>query len=164
MRPRGEPPKRRTVRATISGLAVAHSGMRPPDVKRTKGNGAALSIETFGGNWIIIALMLTAAFLMGMTLLILNWIVAPSKPSWMKAAPYESGIPNVTPVQPRYTARFYVVAMLFVIFDIEAIFLFPWAVLFDSLGLFGFVEMLVFIALLFVGYIYAWRKGALEWV
>ncbi|MCC7024964.1 MAG: NADH-quinone oxidoreductase subunit A [Thermomicrobiales bacterium] len=108
--------------------------------------------------------MLAAAFAMGMALLILNWIVAPSKPSWIKAAPYESGIPNVTPVQPSYTARFYVVAMLFVIFDIEAIFLFPWAVLFDDLGLFGFVEMLVFIALLFVGYIYAWRKGALEWV
>ena len=90
--------------------------------------------------------------------------MAPSKPSWIKAAPYESGIPNVTPVQPRYTPRFYIIAMLFVIFDIEAIFMFPWAVLFDELGLYGFVEMLVFIALLFVGYIYAWRKGALEWV
>jgi NADH-quinone oxidoreductase subunit A len=67
-------------------------------------------------------------------------------------------------VQPRYTARFYIVAMLFVIFDIEAIFMFPWAVLFTQLGLYGFVEMVVFIALLFVGYIYAWRKGALEWV
>jgi NADH-quinone oxidoreductase subunit A len=73
-------------------------------------------------------------------------------------------MPNVTPVQARYTARFYIVAMLFVIFDIEAIFLFPWAVLFTQLGLYGFVEMVVFIALLFVGYIYAWRKGALEWV
>ena len=109
-------------------------------------------------------MMLTAAFAMGMTLLILNWIVAPQKPSWMKAAPYERGLPDVTPVQPRYTARFYIVAMLFVIFDIEAIFLFPWAVLFTQLGLYGFVEMLVFIALLFVGYVYAWRKGALEWV
>ena len=82
----------------------------------------------------------------------------------MKAAPYESGIPNVTPVKPRYTPRFYIVAMLFVIFDIEAIFIFPWAVLFMQLGLYGFVEMVVFIALLFVGYIYAWKKGALEWV
>lgn len=123
-----------------------------------------MNIETAGGNWVIIALMVTAAFGMGMTLLILNWVVAPSKPSWMKAAPYESGLPNVTPVQPRYTARFYVVAMLFVIFDIEAIFLFPWAVLFSQLGLFGFVEMLIFVALLFIIYIYAWRKGALEWV
>jgi NADH-quinone oxidoreductase subunit A len=73
-------------------------------------------------------------------------------------------VPDVDPPKGRYNPRFYVVAILFVVFDIEAIFLFPWAVLFDSLGLFGFVEMLVFIALLFVGYIYAWRKGALEWV
>lgn len=130
----------------------------------SRGTDAQVSIETFGGNWIIVALMLTAAFAMGMTLLILNWIMAPSKPTWIKAAPYESGLPNITPVQPSYTARFYVVAMLFVIFDIEAIFMFPWAVLFDQLGLYGFVEMLVFIALLFVGYVYAWRKGALEWV
>ena len=129
-----------------------------------EGNRELVSIEAFGANWVIIGLMLTAAFAMGMTLLILNWIAAPQKPTWIKAAPYESGIPNVTPVQARYTARFYIVAMLFVIFDIEAIFLFPWAVLFTQLGLFGFVEMLVFIALLFVGYIYAWRKGALEWV
>jgi NADH-quinone oxidoreductase subunit A len=129
-----------------------------------EGTRGLVSIETFGANWVIIGLMLTAAFAMGMTLLILNWIVAPQKPSWMKAAPYESGIPNVVPVQARYTARFYIVAMLFVIFDIEAIFLFPWAVLFTQLGLYGFVEMLVFIALLFVGYVYAWRKGALEWV
>lgn len=123
-----------------------------------------MGIETAGGNWVIIALMVTAAFGMGMTLLMLNWIVAPSKPSWIKAAPYESGLPNVTPVQPRYTARFYVVAMLFVIFDIEAIFIFPWAVLLNQLGVYGFVEMLVFIGLLFLIYIYAWRKGALEWV
>ncbi len=122
-----------------------------------------MSIETFGANWVIIGLMLTAAFAMGMTLLILNWIVAPQKPSWMKAAPYESGIPDVTPVQPRYTARFYIVAMLFVIFDIEAIFLFPWAVLFTQLGLYGFVEMLVFIGILLVGLAYVWKKGALEW-
>jgi NADH-quinone oxidoreductase subunit A len=123
-----------------------------------------VGIETAGGNWVIIALMVTAAFGMGMTLLILNWIVAPSKPSWMKAAPYESGLPNVTPVQPRYTARFYVVAMLFVIFDIEAIFLFPWAVLLSQLGLPGYLAMLAFVLLLFESYIYAWRKGALEWV
>ena len=120
--------------------------------------------EAFGEHWLGIGLMTTAAFGMGMTLLILNWVVAPSKPSPTKAAPYESGVPDVTPVRPRYTPRFYVVAMLFVIFDIEAIFIYPWAVLFDFLGLYGFVDMLVFIALLVVGYIYAWKKGALEWV
>jgi NADH-quinone oxidoreductase subunit A len=131
---------------------------------RRESGKTAVSIETFGSNWVIIALMLTAAFVMGMTLLILNWIVAPSRPNWLKSAPYESGLPNVTPVQPRYTARFYVVAMLFVIFDIEAIFIFPWAVNVDILGRYGFLEMVSFIGLLFAGYIYAWKKGALEWV
>ncbi len=121
-------------------------------------------LQIFGGNWVAIGLMTLAAFAMGMTLLILNWVVAPSKPSAVKSAPYESGVPDVTAVRPRYTPRFYVVAMLFVIFDIEAIFIFPWAVIFDGLGLYGFVEMVSFIGLLFVGYIYAWKKGALEWV
>ena len=121
-------------------------------------------MQTFGENWIIVLLMAVAAFGMGMTLLTLNKVVAPAKPNAVKAAPYESGVPDVSPPKARYTPRFYLIAMLFVIFDIEAIFIFPWAVIFDSLGLYGFVDMLVFIGLLVVGYIYAWKKGALEWV
>lgn len=121
-------------------------------------------MQTFGDNWLVVGLMILAAGAMGMTLLTLNKIVAPSKPSAAKSKPYESGVPDVTPVKARYTPRFYVIAMLFVIFDIEAVFIFPWAVIFDSLGVYGFVEMLSFIALLFAGYIYAWKKGALEWV
>ncbi|MCC6314329.1 MAG: NADH-quinone oxidoreductase subunit A [Thermomicrobiales bacterium] len=108
--------------------------------------------------------MIVAAFAMGMLLLGLNLIIGPSKPTAAKSAPYESGMPDITPVKARATPRFYVVAMLFVIFDIEAVFIFPWAVLFDELGVYGFVEMLSFIVLLFIGYIYAWKKGALEWV
>lgn len=123
-----------------------------------------MELQTFGENWAVIGLMTIAAFSMGMTLLILNWVVAPAKPSPVKAAPYESGVPDVTAVRPRYTPRFYVVAMLFVIFDIEAIFIYPWAVIFDDLGLYGFMEMLSFLGLLFIGYVYAWKKGALEWV
>jgi NADH-quinone oxidoreductase subunit A len=123
-----------------------------------------VDFQTFGGNWAVIGLMTLAAFGMGMTLLTLNWVVAPSKPSAAKAAPYESGLPDISAVKPRYSARFYLVAMLFVIFDIEAVFIFPWAVILDDLGVYGFVEMLAFIALLLVGYVYAWKKGALEWV
>jgi len=121
-------------------------------------------VEVYGDNWVVVGLMTIAAFAMGMTLLTLNKIVAPAKPNPVKSAPYESGVPDVSPVRPTYTPRFYVVAMLFVIFDIEAIFIYPWAVIFDDLGLFGFVEMLSFIGLLFAGYVYAWKKGALEWV
>jgi NADH-quinone oxidoreductase subunit A len=121
-------------------------------------------VHIYGNNWVVVGLMLIAAIGMGLTLLGLNLAIAPAKPNPTKSAPYESGLPDITPVKPRYTPRFYVVAMLFVIFDIEAIFMYPWAVIFDDLGLFGFVEMLSFIGLLFLGYIYAWKKGALEWV
>ena len=89
----------------------------------------------------------------------------PHRPYPVKLSAYESGNDPVRlPRGEKFSVKFYVVAMLFIIFDIEAIFLFPWAVHFTQLGLYGFVEMVVFIALLFVGYIYAWRKGALEWV
>lgn len=121
-------------------------------------------MQVFGDNWLVIGLMTIAAFSMGMALLTLNLVIAPSKPNPTKKQPYESGVPDVSPVKPRYTPRFYVVAMLFVIFDIEVVFIYPWAVIFDDLGLFGFVEMVSFIGLLFLGYVYAWKKGALEWV
>jgi NADH-quinone oxidoreductase subunit A len=131
-------------------------------IDRTDWSG--FSVDVHGGNWAVIGLMMLAAFAMANTLLILNLIVAPSRPSAAKSAPYESGVPDVAPVKPRYTPRFYVVAMLFVVFDIEAIFIYLWAVNFDHLGLFGMVEMFSFIGLLGIGYVYAWKKGALEWV
>ncbi len=116
------------------------------------------------GDYTVILIMILALTALGLTLLSLGIAIRPHRPTPRKLSPYESGVPDVTPVKPRYTPRFYVVAMLFVIFDIEAVFIFPWAVILDDLGVYGFVEMLAFIALLFVGYIYAWKKGALEWV
>ena len=121
-------------------------------------------MQIYGENWVVILFMIVIAGFMGMLLLTLNQIVAPSRPSAIKGMPYESGIPDVQPVTPRYTPRFYVVAMLFVVFDLEVAFIYPWAVSFDNLGLFGFVDMAIFLGLLFIGYIYAWKKGALEWV
>ncbi len=121
-------------------------------------------MQVLGENWVVVGLMTIAAFSMGMLLLILNWVIAPAKPNPTKLAPYESGVPGVTAVKPRYTPRFYVVAMLFVIFDIEAVFIYPWAVNVDSLGTYGLWTMCSFIGLLAIGYIYAWKKGALEWV
>lgn len=81
-----------------------------------------------------------------------------------KLMPYECGVDPIGGARERFSVRYYVIAMLFLIFDVEAIFLFPWAVIYDQLSLFGLVEMLVFIGILVVGYYYAWRKGALEWV
>jgi NADH-quinone oxidoreductase subunit A len=91
-------------------------------------------------------------------------ILRPKKYVPAKAAPYESGIDPVRlPKSERFPVKFYVVAMLFIIFDIETIFLFPWAVAFRQLGLFGLIEMVVFIGLVFVAYLYIWQKGGLEW-
>jgi NADH-quinone oxidoreductase subunit A len=91
-------------------------------------------------------------------------VVRPKRPLPAKQAPYECGIEPVRlPSSERFPVKFYVVAMLFIIFDIETIFLFPWAVAFRSLGVFGLVEMMVFIGLLFVAYVYVWQKGGLEW-
>jgi NADH-quinone oxidoreductase subunit A len=81
-----------------------------------------------------------------------------------KYAPYECGIEPVTEARDRYSVQYYIISVLFVIFDVETIFLFPWAVQYRELALFGLIEMLVFIGILVVGYAYAWRKGALEWV
>jgi NADH-quinone oxidoreductase subunit A len=91
-------------------------------------------------------------------------VLGPNRPSRPKAEPYESGI-EVDPVPhgQRFPVKFYLVAMLFIVFDIETIFLFPWAVTFRQLGLFGLLEMTVFIALVFVAYVYVWKKGGLDW-
>lgn len=121
-------------------------------------------MTTFGENWVAIVFLIVATFVMGTALLLITQAVAPSKPTKTKSDPYESGIPDIKPVRPRFTPRFYVVGMLFVIFDLEAAFLYPWAVNVDELGLYGFTHMFIFIALLLVSYAYAWKKGALEWV
>jgi NADH-quinone oxidoreductase subunit A len=96
--------------------------------------------------------------------LIASSFLRPHRPTRPKAEPYESGI-EVDPVKrgQRFPVKFYLVAMLFIVFDIETIFLFPWAVSFRQLGVFGLVEMAVFIGLVFVAYVYIWRKGGLDW-
>ena len=95
--------------------------------------------------------------------LVFTSLIHPSKYNKVKLEPYECGIEPSTDARDRYSIRYYLVAMLFVIFDVETVFMFPWAVIFDELLLFGLIEMLVFILILVVGYFYAWRKGALEW-
>jgi NADH-quinone oxidoreductase subunit A len=91
-------------------------------------------------------------------------LLRPRRPNRPKLSAYESGNDPVRlPGGERFSVKFYVVAMLFIIFDIETIFLFPWAVTFRQLGLFGLIEMAVFIALVFVAYVYVWKKGGLDW-
>ncbi len=89
--------------------------------------------------------------------------LGPKKLTDAKAQPFESGIPGIEPHRGPVSVRFYLIAMIFILFDIEVIFLYPWAILFRRLGLLGFVEALIFIGILGLGLIYAWKKGALEW-
>jgi NADH-quinone oxidoreductase subunit A len=91
-------------------------------------------------------------------------LVRPSAPGKTKLEAYECGIPTTGDTRGRYSVRFYLVAILFVIFDVETIFLLPWAIQYNVLGLFGLIEMLVFLAILIVGYIWVFRQGALKWV
>ena len=95
--------------------------------------------------------------------LILAGLVNSSRYNKVKLEPYECGIEPETDARSRYSVRYYLVAMLFVIFDVETVFMFPWAVIMDELALFGLIEMMVFLFILVLGYVYAWRKGALEW-
>ena len=89
--------------------------------------------------------------------------VGVKRPSREKLSPYECGIPPVGDARGRFSISFYLVAMLFILFDVEAVFLYPWAVVYKSLKWFGFVEMFLYIAILLAGYIYIWKKGALDW-
>src|SRR3990172_2121674 len=93
----------------------------------------------------------------------LGHLLGPRRPTPRKSSPYESGMTPIGPGTRRLPVKFYLVAVLFILFDIEVIFFLPWAVVFKQLGLFGLIEMFVFIAVLLVGYVYAWKKGALEW-
>lgn len=111
-----------------------------------------------------IFLFLLVALLFAAGTLLVAWVVRPNRPDSEKLSPYECGAPLFTDARERFSIRFYLIAMLFLLFDVEAVFLFPWAVVYGQIGLFGFIEMLFFILILLVGYIYAWKKKALEWV
>ena len=111
-----------------------------------------------------IAILAALATLFAVLSMFASRLLRPDAPNPAKLAPYESGIePERVPSGERFSVKFYVVAMLFIIFDIETIFLFPWAVGFRQLGLFGLGEMAIFIGLVFVAYVYIWRTGGLDW-
>ena len=103
------------------------------------------------------------ALVFGVWSLVVSYLVQPKYPEPEKLSTYECGSEPFSDARMPFPVRYYIFAMLFVIFDIEVIFLYPWAVVFTKVGLIGLIEMLVFIALFLVAYVYAWRKGALEW-
>ena len=113
--------------------------------------------------YIPIALFVAVATGFAVFTLVFTSLIHPSKYNKVKLEPYECGIEPTTDARDRYSIRYYLVAMLFVIFDVETVFMFPWAVIVDELALFGLIEMIVFLAILVTGYAYAWKKGALDW-
>ena len=110
---------------------------------------------------IVIFMVIVLAF--GLGTLAVGILLRLRRPYREKLLPYESGNPPVGEPRYRFSVRFYIVAMLFVVFDVEAVFLYPWAIVFDQIGVFALIEMLLFIAVLVVGYVYAWKKEAFRW-
>lgn len=114
--------------------------------------------------YIPVLLFLVAAAALPLTLLLVSRFVSRRVHYREKLRPYECGVEPVGTARERFSVRYYLIAMLFLIFDVETVFLLPWAIIFDDLAIFGLIEMFVFIGILVVGYFYAWRKGAFEWV
>ena len=114
-------------------------------------------------DYLPIAILIILALGLAFFVIALGTSFGPRRPSKHKSQPYESGMTPIGPGTRRMSVRYYLVAVLFILFDVEVVFFLPWAVVFRKIGLFALVEMLVFIVILLVGYVYAWKKGALEW-
>ena len=114
--------------------------------------------------YVPIFIFLIVALLFPIVLIVVAKLVRPSAPFLTKLEAYECGIKAASNSRGRYTVRFYIIAILFVIFDVETIFLYPWAVRYQALGWFGVAEVAVFLVILVVGYVWAYKKGALQWV
>jgi NADH-quinone oxidoreductase subunit A len=114
-------------------------------------------------NYLPILVFLVIGVLVGVLPLAMGFVLGPRKPDREKNAPYECGFAAFEDARMKFDVRYYLVAILFIIFDLEIAFLFPWAVVLDQLGMVGFVAMVVFLGILVVGFIYEWKKGALEW-
>ena len=116
-------------------------------------------------DWLPFAIYGIFAVLIPTTMIVASFVFSTRPKRWVRArtVPFESGVSRGSPPKQRFTVSFYLTAMLFILFDIEIVFLYPLAVILDQLAWFGFVELLFFIAILALGYVYIWRKGALEW-
>ena len=113
--------------------------------------------------WLSILIMIALGAGFALVSVLLSGYLGPRKPSPEKSAPYECGMPPVGDARERQSVKFYLVAMIFLLFDIEIAFLYPWAIAFRELGKPGFWQIVAFFALLLTGYIYVWRKGAFDW-
>ena len=115
------------------------------------------------GNYLPILIFMSITLLMGSVFIILGKLLGPSRPDAEKNSPYECGFEAFEDSRMKFDVRYYLVAILFIIFALEIAFLFPWAIVLDQVGTFGLVSMAIFLSVLVVGFVYEWKKGALEW-
>ena len=115
------------------------------------------------GEYLPILLFLFVSTGLGIALLVMGWVLGPRRPDAEKLSPYECGFEAFEDARMQFDVRYYLIAIQFIIFDLEIAFVFPWAVNFRNLGIVGLTEMGIFISLLVLGFIYVWKKGALEW-
>lgn len=114
-------------------------------------------------NYFPVLLFILVGLAIGVIPLVLGKLLGPNRPDAAKLSPYECGFEAFEDARMKFDVRYYLVAILFILFDLEIAFLFPWAIVLKEIGMFGFVSMMVFLAILVVGFIYEWKKGALEW-
>ena len=115
-------------------------------------------------DWLYIGLFLIVATLIPVSALTVSWLISPKKPNPIKQSTYECGMETVGENWVQFKAQYYIFALVFLVFDVETVFLFPWAVSLGKLSLFAVTEGIVFVLILIAGLVYAWRKGMLEWV
>ena len=120
-------------------------------------------ITEFLKDYFTIILFLAIAIVLSIGFIIVNYICSPKKPDPEKLSAYECGFEPFNDSRMEFDVRFYLVAILFIIFDLEIAFLFPWAISLGKIGIFGFISMMIFLAILTIGFIYEWKKGALDW-
>ena len=119
--------------------------------------------DNYFASYLPLLLHFMIAFAVAGAIVTLSWLIGQRKPTLAKMSPYECGVPPVGDARERFSVKFYLVAMLFILFDVEAVFLYPWAIILRELKMFGFWEMLVYVGIVLVGLFYVWKKGVLDW-
>jgi NADH-quinone oxidoreductase subunit A len=114
-------------------------------------------------NYFPILVFVLVGLLVGVVPILMGWLLAPNRPDAEKLSPYECGFNAFEDARMKFDVRYYLVAILFILFDLEIAFLFPWAIVLPEIGLFGYLAMVLFLGILVVGFVYEWKKGALEW-
>lgn len=114
-------------------------------------------------NYFPVLLFIVVGLLVGVVPMLMGWLLSPNHPDSAKLSPYECGFEAFEDARMKFDVRYYLVAILFILFDLEIAFLFPWAIVLNEIGMFGYLAMMLFLAILVVGFVYEWMKGALEW-